>query len=266
MMQLNRISILNICCWIAICSSAVCAQNIDSKGFFNGETLRYEVRFKWGLINGRAGLAKISTRKLDRNEQWFRELTFRTTGIFNTVYEMRDTMSTLYSSAGIPLRWEKRVMENEYYLIDALQYAYTDRNTVVKSKRYHYDQVKVDTILSASSNKLVLDMLALFGYLRFQDFEVNKRNGQNTYHVYVPIGKELVHCRLYYLGAEKTSTILGKDTDCHKFLLNVADEAFSTKQNVEVWVSNDNRRIPLKVKAKLKIGYALCLLSEIPRY
>jgi hypothetical protein len=42
-----------------------------------------------------------------------------------------------------------------------------------------------------------------------------------------------------------------------RFYMDIFDEAFTeTKEAIEVWVSDDGNKIPIKIKAKLKIGSA----------
>lgn len=243
------------------------AQNPEKQGFYPSEHLKYEVRFKWGLINGRAGLASIYTKRLPQNGQWYRELLFKTTGIFNTIFSMKDTMSTLYGANLKPLRWEKRVLEDNYYLVDEIQYTYTQNNVVVRSRRYTPSELKIDTIMNTSSKNLLLDMVAAFGYLRNESFELGPNGkSQRSAEILIPIGKDMVPCKLFLIGKDVIPTPWSNASPALKFILSIDDENFKGDDSVEIWVSDDPYRIPLNVRAKLKIGYAICRLMSHPYY
>ncbi|KGL53063.1 hypothetical protein HQ29_02855 [Porphyromonas canoris] len=236
-------------------------------GFYKGERLEYEVRFKWGIINGRAGLASVSTRELGGGKQWFRELHFQTTGMIYSVFPMKDTLSTLYNSNYQPLRWEKRVRENGYYLIDEIQYDYSPRFTSIRSKRYTLSEMKVDTLFSVPKERMALDMVAAFGFIRSEDIPLpDGVSGKfKGYNFYVPIGKDLVPCRVVVVSREVISMPWSPKVPAIKMVLSINDEAFTGKNdNVELWISEDKYRIPLMVKAKLKLGAAHCILQKHP--
>lgn len=243
------------------------AQSLHEKGFYADENLTYEVRFKWGLINGRAGVANFRTKNLNSHGQWFRELTFRSTGIFDTIYPMRDTLSTLYDAKAIPLRWEKRADEGNYFSVDELQYVYTTNHTAIRSKRYTPNEVKIDTVLNASSSDIVLDMLAVYGFLRSTHFldKASFKKRSRVQNVLIPVGRKLVKCKITYAGKDEISTAWGgPQTECYLYRLAIQDDAFTDKNNMDVWVTTDNFRVPAKVQAKLKIGYAVCTLMSHP--
>ncbi|MDO4789741.1 MAG: DUF3108 domain-containing protein [Porphyromonas sp.] len=243
------------------------AKDASHHGFYKGERLEYEVRFKWGIINGRAGIASIFTRELGGGKQWFRELHFQTTGMVYSVFPMKDTLSTLYNSNYQPLRWEKRVRENGYYLVDEIQYDYSSRSTSIRSKRYTLTEMKVDTLFSVPKERIALDMVAAFGFIRSEDIAIpdESKGRPMGYNFYVPIGKDLVPCRVSVVSREVISMPWSPKVPAIKMVLSINDEAFTGKNdNVELWISEDKYRIPLMVKAKLKIGAAHCILQKHP--
>lgn len=75
--------------------SAVCAmaQEISVRHRFNsGEEVQYELHFKWGLLMPRAGHATLSIRdaEYEGEPSCHYQLIFRTSGIIEKVYKMRD--------------------------------------------------------------------------------------------------------------------------------------------------------------------------------
>ena len=106
--------------------SAVCAkaQEISVRHRFSpGEEVQYELYFKWGLLMPRAGHATLSIRdaEYEGEPSYHYRLIFRTSGIIEKVYKMRDTIDCHFTPDMLLLRSEKRVNENDYYLIDDIR-------------------------------------------------------------------------------------------------------------------------------------------------
>ncbi len=62
--------------------------------FNSGEEVQYELYFKWGLLMPRAGHATLSIRdaEYEGEPSCHYRLIFRTSGIIEKVYKMRDTI------------------------------------------------------------------------------------------------------------------------------------------------------------------------------
>lgn len=233
-----------------------------SAAFEGEEHLHYSVYFRWGIIKGKAGDAVISISPMHHKGQWLQQLHFRTKGIFESVFPMRDTLETVYGANKMPHRWAKRCNEGGYYLIDELDYSYSSQRTTVKSMRRTLSEVKVDTTLVISRSQPAVDMLAAFAFMRGLD-HTKLVPGYREYFV-VPIGHDLVRCEIAYAAKERMSIPDGVEVEAVRYALRIADSAFAKSNNaVQLWVSNDDRRIPLKIKAKLTLGYAECSLTRI---
>jgi hypothetical protein len=60
--------------------------------------------------------------------------------------------------------------------------------------------------------------------------------------------------KLKYLGKEVLRTKFGK-VECHKFRpLVQSGRVFKEEESLSLWVSNDDNRIPIRIKADLTVG------------
>ncbi len=235
-----------------------------SAAFTGPEQLHYTVYFRWGIIKGKAGNAIFRMQKITNGNQWFQQLRFKTTGIFESVFPMRDTLEVLYDHAHLPKRWEKRVDEGGYYLADEITYTYGDKKVQLRVKRRNATSLRIDTMVTVTHSKPIADMLSAFTLVRGIDRSKVKLNYREPF--VVPIGRDMVSCEVVYAGREVMTLPGGQDKEVIKLFLNVADEAFSKKaQSAEIWVTDDEYVIPVKVRAKLKVGYAECVLSSVTR-
>ena len=232
-----------------------------SKALQGPEQLNYSIYFRWGIIKGKAAEATISTRQLPSKGQWFQQLHLRTTGIFESIFPMRDTMETLYNAKHQPLRWEKRVDEGGSYLVDVITYTHMNDGVKIQSRRYDTTEVKIDTTFVVPNSKAVVDMFSTIALARNID-PAKVKPGYKIPFVVV-IGKSKVDGNLSYAGKDVMKIPGGGEIEAIRMDVNVEDPAFqSSTRSAEVWLTNDSRLLPLKIKAKLKVGYAECTLES----
>ena len=72
----------------------------------------------------------------------------------------------------------------------------------------------------------------------------------------IAIGRELVNAHFRYTGQQIVEHKEAKFRTRH-FYIDIYDEAFTqAKEAAEVWIGDDENHIPVKIRAKLKIGAA----------
>lgn len=133
-----------------------------------GNGLDYDLYFKWGLIMSKAGLATLSVKESEYQgaPSWHYNLLFRSAGVIEKVFRMRDTMDCHYSKEPRLLFSSKRTNEGDYYLVDNLQFEYQGSGRIdIHSHRHTLKETKIDTMLMAKGR--VFDMLGATMYLPF---------------------------------------------------------------------------------------------------
>ena len=233
------------------------AQEIPVRQRFNpGEEVQYELYFKLGFLMPRAGIATLSIQNTSFENQsaYLYRLLFQTSGIIERIYKMRDTIDCHFSPKMLLLQSEKRVNENDYYLIDNLRFSYDKNQIKAHSHRYTLTQTKIDTLLVANE-PYMFEMLGATLYLRSLDWTLMK-NG-DRYPFQVAIGKDVVNISFRYTGQQIVERNNELKYRTHHFYIDIYDEAFTqSKAAAEVWISDDENHLPIKIRAKLKIGAA----------
>ena len=206
--------------------SAVCAkaQEIPVRHRFSpGEEVQYELYFKWGLL-------------------------------IEKVYKMRDTIDCHFTPDMLLLRSEKRVNENDYYLIDDIRFSYDRKKILAHSHRYTPTRTKIDTML-VTEDPHMFDMLGATMYLRSLDWD--KMKSGESFPFQVAIGRERINISFRYTGqqiVERSETLKYRT---RHFYIDIYDDAFTqSKEAAEIWIGDDENHIPIKIRAKLKIGAA----------
>jgi hypothetical protein len=221
----------------------------------HGETVNYDIYFKWGLLMSRAGEAALSFGKATYQGQSASRyrLLFRTVKLFESIYRMRDTMDCYYAPDYSLLFSSKHTHENHYHLMDELTFSYPDRRTSIRSHRYTPTETKIDTTLIVRSG-CAFDMLGATFFLRTLDRKKLKTG--DTFPMTVAIGKDLVKISCRYQGQAVVERGNIKYRTLH-FSVDIYDKAFTqTKAAAELWIGDDDNFIPVKIRSKLKIGYA----------
>lgn len=233
------------------------AQKIAVRDRFSpGEEVEYELYFKWGLLMPRAGVASLSIQETEFEKQpaFHYRLLFRTTGVIEKVYSMRDTIDCHFSPEMLLLQSEKRVNDDDYYLVDRLRFSYQEEKIQAHSLRYTRTRTKIDTLL-VSEAPYMFDMLGAALYLRSLDWE--KMESGDQFPFQVAIGRDVVNISFRYTGQKIVEREDYLKYRTRHFYIDIYDEAFTqSKAAAEIWVGDDENHIPIKIRAKLKIGAA----------
>ncbi|WFE86318.1 DUF3108 domain-containing protein [Parabacteroides chongii] len=242
--------------WLLLLPGVTGAQTIPVKERFSaGEVVQYELYFKWGILMPRAGQATLSVKdaRYEGDPAYHYRLLFRTSGMFEKVYAMRDTIDCYFSPEMLLLRSEKRVNENDYYLIDDLKFSYEPGKISARSHRYTPSRTKIDTMIV--SEQRMFDMLGATMYLRSLDWDKMQYGDEFPFHV--AIGRDRINISFRYTGqqiVERNETLKYRT---RHFFIDIYDDAFTqSKAAAEIWIGDDENHIPVKIRAKLKIGAA----------
>lgn len=251
---------LLVCC----CSVGDSVAQCQSLGhvLHHGERVDYDLYFKWGLLMPKAGLATLSVKESEYKGQpsWCYRLLFRTSGVIEKVYKMRDTLDCHFSRTKAQLLFStKRSDEKDYYQVDDLTFDYSGDKITARSLRYTPTRTKIDTLLTATSS-CMYDMLGATMYLRSIDWQQIKRGDEFPF--CIAIGRDVVNACFRYTGQQIVERGDAKYSTRH-FYIDIIDEAFTqSKAAAEVWIGDDENHLPVKIRAKLKIGAAEVYYKE----
>ena len=241
---------------LLVCGPHATAQKngFQSLSMNYGENISYDIYFKWGLITPRAGDAIFSYNKdnsVSGASSRF-EMSFKTSKFFDNFFKMRDTLTCYYDNDSRLIYSRKGSDEGGYYSVDKLTFSYEKENTHIHSLRYTPSRVRVDTTFTVTGD--VSDLLGTAYYLR--GIDRNKLQSGDCFPITIAIGRDLVKMQFIY---QNQSIVEHGNVkyNTRYFKLDIFDDAFeSTSAAAEVWVGDDDNFLPIKVRSKLKIGYA----------
>ncbi len=237
-----------------IFSDEVNGQSLPSIPF--EEQYTYKIRYGWITI-GKAHL----DHELGEDRIRIGVLAY-TTGILNWIARLKDSIHTeMYRSTLKPVRTFMDRREGKYSRKETDFFDF-DRDT---ARIFIYKKTKEDS--RAIEQRFValkdstFDMLSAYAHLRAYDWG-NADPGDSVMINMFYEGK-YYDFGVEYIRKTMLETSLGQFS-CHEaYILFPISRTFPEKHMIKVWVTADERKLPVLVEAKMKFGKAVCELISI---
>jgi len=214
-------------------------RTIENKAFAEGEKLVFDV--KYGFVTAGIGTMEIpSSKKISGRDAFYVLFTVNTMSSFDWMYKVRDRYETYIDKQAIfPWRFEQHIREGGYS----------------RDFSAFFDQRKGKAITSEGMHpipKNVNDILSAFYLVRTMDFSKmkvgTKVNLQNFF-------KDTVYdLDVVYHGRETVDVPAGKFDCCVIEPLVKEGGLFKSEGSIMIYVTNDEAKMPVRVKTKVVIG------------
>ena len=214
---------------------------VNNQSFQIGEKLRYRISF--GFIDaGEAVLETKATEIKGANRNLYHVIgTGRTLGAFNAVFRVNDRYESYIDQQSImPWYFHRRVDEGGYKIKQ--DYVF----------RQHSEKVDNGKGKNFTAPMGVQDMISCFYYARTLDF-TNIKKGK-IFVIPTFMDDELFDLKIKYMGDEVIDIRKGKFI-CMRFVPVVqTGRYFKHEEDVSFWITKDQNRIPILIKAKIPVG------------
>jgi hypothetical protein len=230
-------------------SSLVTYPTTTNKAFQAGEKLRY--RISYGFMDAGEAVLEVNTttKKGGERELLHVKGTGKTLGGFNSFFKVVDTYESYIDKKGIfPWQFVRRVNEGGYKI--SQDYAFNQDKAKVNNGAGKEFQTPVG----------IQDMISSFYYARTLNFKNIKKN--DTFEFKTFMDDETFNLKIKYVGDEVIHIRTGK-FNCMKFVPVIqTGRLFQHESDVNFWITNDENRIPILVKAKIPVGVIKMHLVE----
>ena len=221
--------------------------------FKEGEWLRFKMSYSGFLKAGNATLT-VAKDTLDGKEVFHVQGKGRTTGIIKWFFKVKDHyQSYIDINTGKPYLFKRNINEGGYKL-----HRDTKFNHRTKTAHITDYKTKKDTVVSIGN---VQDMLSSFYYLRNQNISKMQPNDEISLAMFIDAKTHAF--KLRFLGKETLKTRFGKIKTYRFKPLVQAGRVFKENESVTVWISADENKIPIKLRATLAVG---SLRAELDAY
>lgn len=206
----------------------------------------FQFRIHYGVVT--AGYATLEVTQDKANENAYHIKGFgETTGFSRFFFKVEDYYeSKIDKTTALPYQFIRKIDEGGHTKNKVIDFDQAARMAYVHDKKKN----KEHEIKTAGD---VQDMVSTFYYLRNAVDTSNLKKGDET-EVTMFFDEENYPFKLRYLGKQRIRTKFGK-VDALMFRpLVLAGRVFKEQESLTVWVSDDNNKIPLRIKASLAVG------------
>lgn len=225
------------------------------------EVLTYNVMYKWGLINKKAG--EVSLKTVGKNASEFEStLVAASASWADKFYSLRDTLKgTINNTTFLPNRYERIAHEGGNYSHDILDY---DRSgTVIKANAKIWRKKKKGAMVSDTklhqAEGITLDMLSSFYFMRQINFPEMKAGTSVKMNIFS--GKKKENLTIHYQGISDVKIGNSKYPAYHITFTFTQEGGKVSSDNMDAWISTGARRIPLLMEGKLPVGKVRAVYS-----
>ncbi|MEE9348643.1 MAG: DUF3108 domain-containing protein [Flavobacteriaceae bacterium] len=217
----------------------------EKLAFKEGENLKFRLSYSNFLT---AGYATMEVKgAYNKGKEAFHVVgKGKTTGMINWFFKVRDNYETFfYKDTFLPYRFIRQINEGGY----------------TKDKEILFDQDTKKAVVVDNEKKSrktfkttgeVQDLLSALYFMRNQDISNFKKGDELELPIF--LDQETMHMKLRFLGRETINTKFGTIKAAKFRPLVASGRVFKEKESVTVWVSDDDNKIPLRIKASLSVG------------
>lgn len=218
----------------------------QESAFDTGEWFKFKMSYSKWLKAGNATLT-IQDGKINGKDVYHVVGKGWTTGMIKWFFKVEDRYETyIDKKTNVPYRFIRNIDEGGYTKDVEIEFDH------VSHKAHNYDKKhNVKKVFDTKPN--IQDMVSTFYYLRNR-IDASKIKVGDEFKVDMFFDEEIYGFKLKYLGEEIIETDFGRISSL-KFRPSVmAGRVFKEEESLTLWVSNDKNKIPLRIKADLRIG------------
>jgi hypothetical protein len=226
--------------------------------FFNeGEKYRFDITY-FGATAGSLELELLEPKVINERPSFHLRAIARSVSPFTLFYRLNDTVESFMDSEGLFSHKFTVKMDESLQKRDILElYDQKAHKVYYWSKLDHKKKGKKDDQLEIEAQPYTQDGLSAFYFLRTLPLEIGK-----TYEFPVVNNGKPRTVRVTAIRKEELKTKVGTFNTIVLKPEIALDGAIKTYGDSFVWVSDDARRLLLKVDAKIKVGSIIAYLRE----
>ena len=205
-----------------------------------------KLRIHYGFVN--AGYATLEVKDAVKNNKKVHHVIGKgwTVGMSKFFFNVEDNYESYFDrETGKPYQFVRKIDEGGYTKNQEGFFDQTKNTVLVKDYKK-----KTEKVFSTPDE--IQDIVSSFYYLRNHPKIDKLKNGES-----IEIDMffdETTKFKLKFLGRENINTKFGK-VSCMKFRPYVqAGRVFKEEESLTVWISNDDNKIPIRLKASLAVG------------
>ena len=234
---------LYIICFL-FCTQFLFAQN--KSAFKEGEWFEFEMSY--------SGFLKAGTATLELNEASYKGKPVYhvvgkgwTSGLISLFFKVDDHYESYFDkTTGLPYKFIRQIDEGGHTKDVEIEFDHPNNKVNVKNNKHN-------TLEAFATEKDIQDMVSAFYYLR-NNYDTDDIKEGDVVSLNMFFDEENYKFRLKFLGRETIRKFGGKIKTLKFRPYVMAGRVFKEQESLTLWVSADENKIPLKIKADLAVG------------
>ena len=233
-------------------------RSVTNNAFKQGEKLEFEINY--GFIN--AGLATLeidaNTSNINGRECYLAKVYVNSSPSFDFIYKFNEQYKTFLDKEGIfPWLTEQDKTEGKDYRYSKTEFDQENQKVIITEKNASGEEKKKEVKIDLYT----LDDISAFYYTRTMDIS-GKQPGEVIMLPYLA-KDELKEMKIKILGRENVEVPAG-EFRCVMVQPMLKESALASKvDDITVWLTDDENKIPVKVQMKIIIGSVKVELRSI---
>ncbi|GIZ16509.1 DUF3108 domain-containing protein [Capnocytophaga catalasegens] len=214
--------------------------------FKAGEYLKFRVRY--GVFNASYATLRLKNHTYQNKEVYHAIGKGETTGLAKLFFKVDDTYESYFDKqTGIPYFFNRDIHEGGY--TKKLHFFFDhNKNQVLVKNRENNEEKNIN--ISPSVQDVITALYHFRNNAKMNDLQV----GQEFALDMIFDDDEIFKFRLKFLGKERIKTRFGEINTLIFRPLVQNGRVFKEQESLTLWVSDDANKIPVKVKASLRVG------------
>ncbi len=213
--------------------------------FKKGEWLKYRVSYS-NFFNAGIATLEVKNTTYSGKEVFHVVGKGKTTGVISWFFKVKDDyQSYFYKESMLPYRFIRKIDEGGYTKDKEIYFNQGTKKAVVIDNKH-----KTENEFTLEGD--VQDMVSTLYFLRNQDLSKMKDGDEITIAMF--FDQTNYQFKLRLLGREVIRTKFGHVATAKFRPMVQAGRVFKENESLTVWVSDDENKIPLRIKASLAVG------------
>jgi len=227
------------------------AQKEDA--FDTGEYFKFRIHY--GIVNAGYATLEVKDATINNKKVFHAVGKGYTTGMSKFFFKVEDLYESYFDrQTGEPYRYVRKIDEGGYTKNQEGIFNHGENRVLVKD----YKRKTEKTILLTDN---VQDIVSSFYYLRNHP-NIDKLKSGESITIDMFFDEEITKFKLKYVGRQDITTKFGTvSTMVFKPLVQTG-RVFKEKESLTLWISDDNNKVPIRIKADLAVGSLKADLDE----
>jgi hypothetical protein len=228
------------------------------EAFSDGEVLTFDIRY--GFIVAGSAKMKVFVKNNEQNRRIYHlQTTAKSSSTFSWIYRVKDEVNSYVDyDKFYPYRFVKKLREGGYEADLFTDYFPQDSLAKVEFIRYDDGEIRKRKKYEVTVPPYVQDILSSFYYIRRQDLEVGQsvflsnHEKKKIYNLQVKVHKR----ETIEVEAGTFKCILVEP-------LIQGEGLFKNKGSLKIWLTDDNKKIPVQMTSEVLVGHITTELTKI---